>query len=142
MILRGKKGFVPIAIVDIDDWEAIRKYCSVRDVMRGGDYDCPYGGAINIWMQKDWVDPEGELHGSFYPDFSHSSIGLINVYFYTGAYLNENQERPWETESVEYDWEGNWSPAMGREHFIELYRLVVGREYSFSLDEILSSTGL
>ena len=36
MTLRGKKGFVPIAVVDIDDWEAIRKYCSVRDVMRGG----------------------------------------------------------------------------------------------------------
>lgn len=52
MTLRGKKGFVPIAVVDIDDWEAIRKYCSVRDVMRGEDYDCPYGGAINIWLPE------------------------------------------------------------------------------------------
>jgi hypothetical protein len=142
MALKGKKGFTPIAIVDIDEWEAIRKYCARRDVSRGGDYDCPCGGAINIWLQKDWLSPDGELHGAFYPDFSETTIGMVNVYFYTGAYLNENHERPWETESVEYDWEGNWSPAMGREHFIELYRLAVGREYSFSLDEILSSTGL
>lgn len=76
MILKNKKGFTPIAVVEIDEWEAIRKYCDSRDVMCGGDYDCPYGGAINIWMQKDWIDPAGELHGSFYPDFSESSIGL------------------------------------------------------------------
>jgi len=43
MALKGKKGFTPIAIIDIDEWEAIRKYCARRDVFRGGDYDCPCG---------------------------------------------------------------------------------------------------
>lgn len=142
MVLKNKKGFVPIAVVDIDEWEAIRDYCARRDVMLGGDYDCPYGGAINIWLQKDWLDPEGELHGSYYPDFSETSIGLVNVYFYTGAYLNENQERPWETDDVEYSWDRNWSPVMGREHFMEIYRRAVGRQYTYSLCEILSSIGL
>ncbi|MDI9604182.1 MAG: hypothetical protein QM305_02455 [Bacteroidota bacterium] len=139
MILKNKKGFTPIAVVEIDEWEAIRKYCDSRDVMCGGDYDCPYGGAINIWMQKDWIDPAGELHGSFYPDFSESSIGKINVYFYTGGYLNENQERPWETDDVEYSLEGNWSPAMGREHFMKIYRAAVGQDYFYSIGELLSS---
>lgn len=142
MVLKNKKGFVPIAVVDIDEWEAIRDYCARRDVMLGGDYDCPYGGAINIWLQKDWLDPERELHGSYYPDFSETSIGLVNVYFYTGAYLNENQERPWETDDVEYSWDRNWSPVMGREHFMEIYRRAVGRQYTYSLCEILSSIGL
>jgi len=128
--LRGRKDLTPIGLVKSYDWEAIRGYCDTRDVCRGGDYDCPTGGAINVWLQEDWTDPAGELHGTYYPGESNLD-GYVNVYFQTGAWLNDNNERPWETSpsQVEYSIESNWSPLMAREHFLELFKDSTGRDY-------------
>jgi hypothetical protein len=141
-VLQHRKEFIPIGLVSIQEWESIRALCKREDVTRGGDYDAPYGGAINIWTQDSWVDPDGELHGTFYPEVSENHIGMVNIYFQTGAYLNANGERPWESDLIEYSWEENWSPLMGRLRFCRLYREAMQREYSGDLAEVWGSSGL
>lgn len=134
MSLRGHKGLIPIACVTVDDWEIIHDHCRVNDVESGGDYDTRLGGAVNVYMAEDWVKPEAGLHGTFYPEQSRR-FGWIDIFWQTGTYKNEAGLLPWETGDVSYGWAENWSAAMAREHFSELYEKATGKPYATFLKD-------
>lgn len=134
MSLRGQKGLVPIASVSVEDWQDLYRFCKLRDVTTGGDYETPPGGAINIWLQANWTDQEGALHGTYYPQPS-KRFGWVDVLWQTGHHKNEDGRFPWEESTPEYAWSKNWSPSMAREYFCTVFEEATGKTYATSLTE-------
>lgn len=136
MSLRGRKDLIPIACVTVEDWNTIHEYCRRQDVATGGDYDAPAGGAVNVYMADNWVDPEAGLHGTFYPEQSRR-FGWIDIFWQTGTYRDEYGRLPWEIENASFSLSGNWSAAAAREHFSELYEKATGKTYATSLKDLI-----
>ena len=130
-VMQNRKEFTVIGLCTISDWELIRDICKREDVSVGGEYDAPYGGAINVWSRTAWDHSAGDFHGTFYPEISDSREGWINVFWQTGAKPNQNGLRPRETdwEDVEYSEEGNWTAYRARQKFYELYKRARGIDY-------------
>lgn len=136
MSLRGRKDLIPIATVTVDDWNTINEHCEVHDVESGGDYDARAGGAINVYMADDWLNPDAGLHGTYYPQHS-KQVGWIDVFWHTGSYRNEAGLYPWETDDVSYSRDGNWNPHIAREHFCELFEKATGKSYTTLLKDFI-----
>lgn len=136
MSLRGRRDLIPIACVSVEDWQVLHEYCRRHDVEAGGDYDATAGGAINVYLAHDWINPEAGLHGTYYGVHSRH-FGYIDVFWQTGTYLNDAGVYPWETDRVSYSWDGNWNPHMAREHFCQLFQRATGKPYAIFLTDAI-----
>jgi hypothetical protein len=123
-------------------------------------YSPDMGGAIRMWKKKNWDSDRSEFC-TYYPkrsdqlslgemieDAVNDRRGLtvldnggvegaqwVDIMFSTGGWEDEGIDYVIENGNriPKYSEERNWSPEMGRKHFMELYEEVTGEIYRYGV---------